>query len=225
MKYIFALLTMAMLLISIAAPAQILDQATPIPENTVVTVGPRIAATEYDYDNTVNDKLNYYVGNNAIVLDDITRTTSADIAAITFGYYIDAPIASLDANLFVYGMDINTGDVTDLLGAYSLTELPVGAWIFEVDLPTPLAAPQDLYIGMQFSNPNAGLMIYDPPVVGYSLDYFAKSTDGGNTWSYVYFGGEPKANFCLATRPVPEPGSLMALGGGLMGLLALRRRR
>ncbi|MDW8322202.1 MAG: PEP-CTERM sorting domain-containing protein [Armatimonadota bacterium] len=86
-------------------------------------------------------------------------------------------------------------------------------------LPSPLTAPQDLWIGFSFSTTDAGLLIYDPPTVGTSHNLFTLNNAGP-----YWFGGNPRANFYLETVPVPEPASLLVLSSGIMGLFALRRR-
>ncbi len=65
-----------------------------------------------------------------------------------------------------------------------------------------------------------GCSFFDPPTVGISHDLFMLDNAG-----VYWFGGNPPANFYLETVPVPEPASLLVLGSGVMGLLALRRRR
>ncbi|GIV21394.1 MAG: hypothetical protein KatS3mg023_3145 [Armatimonadota bacterium] len=213
------LLVTALLLGAVAvANAQIRVTATPVPADLFRgSLTPQMAP---DYSNTTNSTGFYYPGGaGAIVADDVHRTTSLPIGQVSFAYY--APTSAPDVTLYIYQ---NNGDFNlpaSLIASYPLGTLNgSGGWIYTITLPAPLTAPADLWIGFSFSAADAGLLIYNPPTVGTSHDLFTIN-NGGPYW----FGGNPVANFYLETVPVPEPASLLVLGSGVVGLLALRRRR
>lgn len=229
------LLVLMILLSLVATQAFALTQVTPTPMPANIEViqnSINVISISRDYDNTVNGPLSYLPQFDAggMVADDVHRTSSDPIGMITFGYY--SPNTVVDAILAVYAND-SEDKTASLIDYYELTGLPIGAYVIDIGLATPLVAPQDMWIGLVFSDANAGLMVYDPPVVGTSHDIFVIDTNGDGAIDETgYFGGvggpdDPMANFCIATTPapVPEPGSLLALGGGLVSLLAFRRRR
>ncbi len=67
------------------------------------------------------------------------------------------------------------------------------------------------------------------PTVGTSDDIFFRTTNagsfvGGNpAGGYLFFNGNPPANFAFRLNAVPEPASMIALGAGLLAMM--RRRR
>ncbi len=201
------------------ATAQIRVTPQPLPEGVRLSGDTLTPQTAPDYSNTTSFTGYYFAGGaGAIVADDVVRTTSLPIAQISFAYY--APTAAPNVTMYIY--DLNNYNLpAPLIASYNLGTLNgAGAWGYTITLPTPLSAPQELWIGFSFSAGDAGLLIYDPPTVGFSDDVFMVDNSG-----LYYFGGNPKANFYLETVPVPEPASMIVLGGGVIGLFALRRRR
>lgn len=74
----------------------------------------------------------------------------------------------------------------------------------------------------------AGLLLYDPPVIGKSFnDYWDKGPNGA--WSTKTFVNDPAgtvANFGAVVSAVPEPGTLqLAFAGGLVWLGFAAKRR
>lgn len=200
------------------ACAQLQVTATPLPDGVKLwndTLTPQVAP---DYSNTTTATGFYFPGGaGAIVADDVLRTTNLPIRQVSFAYY--APGAAPDVVMYIY--DLNNTLPAPLLASYNLGTLNgAGAWAYTITLPTPLSAPSDLWIGFSFSVADTGLLIYNPPTIGASDDVFMMDNVG-----LFWFGGSPVANFYLETVPVPEPASLLVLGSGVMGLLALRRRR
>jgi len=220
MKRIVVVMVVAL----VAAPAMA-DVVTPTPfEATVSSYGDQGGRTIPVYDNTVNGTGFYYNHGGLEVGDDLEMTAGGLVDHITFGYYDLADDGAIvtSADIRFYDMAAFVGDGTDVpLATYTVGDLPgEGAWTVGVDLEAPFdAVPQHVVMSAQFDNTvNCGLLIYDPPVLGASQDMFWIN-DGTGNW--YWFGGDPRANLCLAVEVVPEPASLvlLALGGVL-----LRRR-
>jgi hypothetical protein len=190
------------------------------------------ATTTLDYSNTT-DSANYYcpTGSDYITIDDVHRTTSQDLVGITFAYVSQyATSDTIDAILGVYTNDPNDSSI-EAIAYFDLYGLSTnGAYIYSINIDPLVTNSADLWIGVGFNDDHAGLVICGPPTIGSSHDmYIVQDMYDGNFYdAYPYFEGELPASFYLKTTSVPsvpEPGSMVALGSGLIGLLAFRRRR
>jgi hypothetical protein len=218
-----SIVVLAMLALVVPVLAGTLNpvQVTPSGVTPVVGGEPRALSGNVVYDNTVNEGLYYYNHTGLEVGDDISMTGIGDLQAFSFVYY--DTVGAFSADVRFYEQDPITYDVGALIGSYWVSDLPgVGGWqidIDPVDYPITFNTP-DIYMTVQFDVTGCGLIMYDPPTVGVSYDYFVKNL--GASWGYYWFGGDPVANFGLAVSLTPEPASLSLL---VVGALALLRRR
>ncbi len=184
-----------------------------------------------DFDNDPGAGYQFYFpgGANRIVLDDVGRAdpNGALIKQINIRFF-NANSFAVDATLYVYATDAG-GGVGNLLYTATIQNIPNGLFQLQFGTPNIGGGQQNLWIGLAASASNAG-MVLSPnpnPTVGTSQDVFAWDQNGNgaiDTNEYFFFGGNPVANFAIQVLAVPEPASMVALGVGLAGLLALRRR-
>lgn len=142
-----------------------------------------------------------------------------------------------------------TGTTATTLGNYitGYTLNPVSmtansATTYTVNIGAGFNVPNDFFLwaGLTFDNntgatgataaqlDNIGWAVGQPSV-GTSDDIFFRTTNagsfvGGNpAGGYLFFNGNPPANFAFRLNAVPEPASMIALGAGLLAIM--RRRR
>ena len=158
------------------------------------------------YDNLAapSDVLFFSGQNGQEPRDDLHAVGSGPLYRITFDY--DDPSGlpgTISATVAVYGNPGGSDVGTPLLwGPHTVDGLPRGRNRFSVVTTAhPLTGP-DLWVGVRFSSTTAGLVLHDPPALGFSHDYF--NENGG----LFHFQGNPVANFALQVETVvcPPPG-------------------
>lgn len=109
-----------------------------------------------------------------------------------------------------------------------LTRVQTTAGLHDLDFALPSVTVPDHFIwtiqlfNRQGSVGELGPAYYNPPTVGSSDDFLWQR--GGNEWTAYSWGGDPYANFGARLTAVPEPTSLLIVGGGLAWAIGRRSR-
>lgn len=168
--------------------------------------------------------------------DDLhTGITGAfGITDFSFGYFL--PGGATDAAIRFWANDADNSNTPSFAGGVGASfaslvapNLPAGAFLIHVDLASPVLSPADLWMSVDFSNPEAGLLITDNPInrpgtddVGSSDDLFA--WDGDEDPAYppgVYDFDSQQSDFVMQVG-LPEPSTLTCAA---LALAVLRRKR
>jgi hypothetical protein len=170
---------------------------------------------------------NRYLGDEIVLSGDARRVVRVDVQLSSTG---PTSLENLTLGLFSIAPGAYYPDALLWLGSLAdiLVEGPTAVTFTVPEIQVPdrfvwaVAGPD---------SETAGLAVFDPPTVGASpllahptrgyMDYYLHSS-GEDLWGFMYFEGDPVANFGATIWAVPEPSTLAlaALGG-----IALIRRR
>jgi hypothetical protein len=192
-----------------------------------------------DTGNTVQYSANGYTA----IGDQITLGGTSRFATDASTQFFNALSTSgtFDTTLSLYSVGVSPAVVGTLLGAYTVTGVPISG--FDINNPLTSGTTNVTFFGLNVtvpdsvifiltianvSNADLGLTLFDPPTIG-SSDNASFITNDGTGFSLNSAGaGFSNVNFALgaiASGGVPEPASLLMMGGGLAGLVVFYRRR
>ena len=161
--------------------------------------------------------------------DDIHRVSSEPISGLDFRY-ISHATDDLDLYLTVYRYDAFLAPPPSaLLATFLFPGLPSnGEYTQHLDLPSPLAAPRDIWIGFRYVSAAHDLIqmrLGGLPTVGSSMDGFAFNNDTDPDLDGILDSGGALENFFLRVYAVPEPTTIAYFAVALCLVTDRRRRR
>ena len=183
------------------------------------------------YDNTApGNDLNQYYG-STFEFGDQVNLAGSERTVTDFSFYARLNASSLGSQSLVfrfYANDGTAGAPGSLLFTSDPQTMALGSQTFTVS-GLSITVPNSFTWSVTFSNlgagDDAGLLLYNPPITGSSLNDFWQK-DAGGAWALMQVnGGATPANFGARITAVPEPGvfALCALGAVIYG--AFRRNR
>jgi len=144
--------------------------------------------------------------------------------------YLVVQNVSFDGIVYTYDLtgSLNTSEIVDEFDLwlnvdsanFQITGTPVGwsgsAFDFPFDLK-PLAGDPSTYRNMVHWEYTSGPRLDGPADVGFQLQSQQNLGDIAYSW------GDVSGHLPIPPEPVPEPGTLLLMSGGLLGFLAVRR--
>ncbi len=181
------------------SPPQERRDITHLPASRVAGARPSSTADERPrdaiYDNTRGSSSFYYAGQSgAEAIDDLHGVTSGTMTSFSFEYVEPDSFGAVTFSAFVRFYRNPGGadkDMIPLFGPYVVRNLPLGHHRIDVPVADGSVIGPDLWMGVRFSSPTAGLVVHDEPWLGESHDFYVENQN------FYYFGGHPRANFSL----------------------------
>lgn len=207
------------ILITLAATASVLSSAA----NAAVV-----------YDNSIRNQNSFFGAANEFGDEIELEGTERTLTGFEFSYFLGNKSGNETAILRLYNNDGANGAPSTLLyesSAFSIVNTDAAGYgmigIDGLQIPVQDNLTWTILFGGIDPFESAGLLFYDPPVIGRSFDdYWEKGQNGA--WVAKNFANDPLntvANFNAVVTAVPEPSTMYLLAGGLVWLGFASRRR
>jgi hypothetical protein len=183
------------------------------------------------YNNTTTDLNQYY--SSTFEFGDQVNLGGTERTLTDFSFYARLNASALGSQSLVFRFYSNNGGTNGAPGTLLFQSDPqamaLGSQTFNVS-GLSVIVPNSFTWTVTFSNlavgNDAGLLIYNPPTIGSSLNDFWQK-DGAGAWSLMQVNtGLTPANFAARVTAVPEPGVFtLAMLGAIIGGAIKRSRR